>query len=225
MMVCACALLAASSTRADPKTITYPPDSVLVCPASVSRTSPQKDSHGRFHPPWTSVTVSAICKRAVAIGQTVTIVPLRRDLPLQELKVSAVKEQAAVDEYPASWVVDIEVSGKAFFAATPDAGRGDDSPFDVLVISPAKTNARLLPSTTVARDLPKGKGASARTLWAAVDLDGDGKVDAAIFRFCCEKPSRPWRFAGPNSCDYHCERTYLRQSGSGWTLVDEGVGD
>ena len=110
---------------------------------------------------------------------------------------------------------------ESFLTAAPDPGRRDDVPFEAIVIYPQRSQARLLPQQSVKRDLPKGTGASLRTLWSAVDLDGDGAADVEIFRFCCDRPSRASRSSGPSPCESDCENTYFRSKGRPWSLVNE----
>jgi hypothetical protein len=199
--------------------VKYPTDTPLVWPAGVTRKSAQKDRHGRFHPPWTSVTVSAVFPRPVNVGDTVTVLPLRRDVPVQELRVATVKHQPAVDEFPATWLVHLDANNESFLTAKHERNWREDTPFEVVVVHPAAPTARLLALSS--RELPKAKGASPRTLWAAVDLHGDGKADAVVFRFCCNKPTAPWGPAGPPACKSHCERIFLREDDQPWRIVHE----
>ena len=202
--------------------VSYPQSAPLVWPAMVTRESEHADKHGRFHPPWKTVTVGTVIPRAVSVGDAVTVLLLKRGVPAQELKVTKVKPQpAAADLMPATWVVDIDASTESFLAAKPDRGRGDDTPFDAIVIHPATPKARVHETRMRSRDLPREEGCSLRTLWAAVDLESDGRPDVAIFKFCCDKPAIPTRQSGPSPCQNDCRRIYLREAGQSWRLVHE----
>lgn len=194
--------------------VCFPPDAPLVWPATVTRVSATPE-HRK------SATVSAGLPRPVKVGDILTVIPMRRGIPPIDLKATSVRAQAATDLTPALWLVEAETELDAFLTAAPDPGRRDHDPFGVIVIYPQRSLARLIPQKFVKRDLPKANGASLRTLWSAVDIDGDGAVDVEIFRFCCDHPSRPSRTTGPSPCQSDCENTYLRSKGRPWSLVNE----
>jgi len=202
---------------------TFPADAPIVERATVNRESAQKGKNGFFEPPWTSVKVSVGLARAISVGDAVTVLPLRQGLPPLQANATSVKFQQGVpDELPDLWWADVDVKAPAFFSARPDRGRRDDMPFDAVVIYPAQAQARLLAPAAVVKDLPRERGCSKRTLWAAVDLDGDGKPDVTMFQFCCEKPTSP-KTGWP--CENLCQTTYLRRKGQPLRLVEEGLDD
>jgi hypothetical protein len=217
------ALSGPASKASEPE---YPSDVPLVWPATVTRKSGNKDRDGRYHPPWTSATVWAVLPRPVKVGDAMTVLPLKAGLPARQLKVTAVREQPAVEELPATWMVDIDASEPAFFNARPDKGRGDDTPFDVVVVDPPVAKARLLSRSAMASQvLPKAAGSSIKTLWAAVDLQSDGEADVAIFRFCFNDPSRAQELPVSEECERGSETIYLRRPGRAWRLVHEDIDD
>jgi hypothetical protein len=197
------------------KSLEAPP---LVAPAMVLRTSTNKDKSGRFHPPWGSVVVWRDLPTPARVGDEVTVLPLRPDLPSQELRITKVTLQQGADDIPTTWLVDIDASNPEFFGARPDRGRAEETPFDVVIIYPAVPQARLLRPSPRRWDLPKEAGCSRRTLWAAVDLNSDATPDAAVFRYCCNMPAAPW---GAAKCEFNCERTYARRKDGSWTMVRE----
>jgi hypothetical protein len=161
--------------------------------------------------------------RAISAGDAVTVLSLRQGLPpLQATATSVRFQQGIPEELPDLWLVDIDVKAPAFFSARPDPGRLDDTPFDVIVVYPAQTQARLLAPAAIAKGLPRERGCSKRTLRAAVDLDGDSRADVAMFEFCCDKPTSP-RTKSP--CENTCQATYLRRNTQPWRLVEEGFDD
>jgi hypothetical protein len=84
----------------------------LVWPATILRTSHVRDSEGRFHPPWKSVTVSAVLPRALIPGELVAVLPRTEGIGRSVAPVTSVQEQAAVDEHPATWVVTIQLTSR-----------------------------------------------------------------------------------------------------------------
>jgi hypothetical protein len=202
---------------------TFPADVPIVGTGTVERQSVQKDKSGFFQPPWTSVKVSVGLARAISVGDAVTVLPLRKGLPRLQAKVTSVKFQEGIpDELPDLWWVDLEVKEPTFFTARPDRDRRDDMPFDAVVVYPAQKKARLLAPAEVAKDLPRERGCSKRTLRAAVDLDADSNADVTMFEFCCHKPTSP-KTSWP--CQNTCQATYLRRDGQPWRLVEEGMDD
>jgi hypothetical protein len=109
--------------------------------------------------------------------------------------------------------------------ARPDAGASNEYPFEAVVIYPAAPSARLLSRQAIGRDVPGEGGLTPAVLWSAVDVDGDGRADAEIFRFCCEKPTRPTRRGGPSPCESDCEKTFVRGAGDAWTLAAQKTED
>jgi hypothetical protein len=202
---------------------TFPADAPIVEQGTVNRESAQKGKGGFFQPPWASVKVFVGLARAISVGDSVTVLPLKQGLlPLQAKATSVEFQKGVADELPDLWLVDIDVTARAFFSARPDRHRRDDLPFDALVVYPAQAQARLLAAGAVAKDLPRERGCSKRTLRAAVDLDADGKADVTMFEFCCQKPTSP-RTNWP--CENTCHTTYLRRNGQAWRLVEEGFDD
>jgi hypothetical protein len=202
---------------------TFPADAPIVEQGTVDRESAQKGKGGFFQPPWTSVKVFVGLARAISVGDSVTVLPMKQGLPPLQAKATSVQFQQGVpDELPDLWLVDIDVDAPAFFSARPDRHRRDDMPFDALVVYPAQTQARLLAAAAVAKDLPRERGCSKRTLRAAVDLDADGKADVTMFEFCCQKSTSP-RTTSP--CENTCQATNLRRNGQPWRLVEEAYDD
>jgi len=202
---------------------TFPADAPIVEHGTVNRESAQKDKHGAFHPPWTSVEVFVGLPRAISPGDAVTVLPLRQGLPALQATATSVRFQQGIpEEMPDLWLVDIDVKAPAFFSARPDPRRRDDTPFDVIVVYPAQTQARLLAPAASATDLPRERGCSRRTLRAAVDLDGDGRADVTLFEFCCDNPASP-RTTWP--CENTCQSTYLRRNTQPWRVVEKGFDD
>ena len=137
--------------------VTFPADAPIVEHGTVNRESAQKDEHGAFHPPWRSVEVFVGLPRAISPGDAITVLPLRQGLPpLQATATSVRFQQGVPEEMPDLWLVDIDVKAQAFFAARPDRGRRDDTPFDVIVVYPAQTQARLLAPAASAKESPAG---------------------------------------------------------------------
>jgi hypothetical protein len=201
----------------------YPQDAPVAWPAMVSRAA--RGGGGRPGGRWKAATVEAALPRAVKAGELVTVLPLPRSLPVRDLPVTAVKEQPAMGSSPARWLVTVDASLPAFLTAKAQPGHADHRPFEAVVVQPANRRARLLSPKAAAGDLPGGKGASPATLWAAVDVTGDGKADVAIFRFCCENPaSAPGATGGP-PCPSECEAVQVRTPGAAWRPVYEASDD
>lgn len=172
-----------------------------------------------------TTTVSAILPRAVKPGELATVLPLKRGLPARDLPVKTVREQPAQGGFAGTWVIDVDASVAPFQSARPAAGAPSNQPFEAVVIYPATAQARVLARPSVANDLPNAPGASATTLWAAVDVTKDGKADVAIFRSCCERPTSPAHAAGAPPCQSECEQTYVRADGRPWQLVQAASDD
>jgi hypothetical protein len=201
---------------------TFPAGASIVFPARVDLKSDKVDAQGAHHGPWKSAVVLASLPRAVKRGELLTVVPLKADLAPVDLKVTSVEAQEATDLTEATWLTEAETTLPAFLDAKPDAGRAEEHPLEALVIYPKQSRARLLPPAAAAADLPPGPGHSPQTLWAAVDLDEDGKADAEVFRFCCNRPKRAWlKSPGPSTCKSNCENIYVRAKGGSWTLAHE----
>lgn len=206
---------------------TYPSDAPLVWPATVSRTGGDKSGKAQGRPsrgPWKAASVDAVVPREVKAGELATVLPLQRSVPAQDFPLKVVHVQPGVDAFPPSWTVALDASVASFLKAKATAGWADHRPFDAVMVYPANKSARLLPLKAVA-DLPNAKGASAATLWAAVDLSSDGKADVVIFRFCCDRPEAASRATGPSPCGYNCEAIYLRSKDQPWRLVHQASDD
>jgi len=154
-----------------------------------------------------------------------TILPLGGQLSARTLPVAAVKAQPAVDDYPATWVVSLDATEEAFLTAPADPGRAGETPFDAVVVYPASGKGVLKADQTVNRDLPRAEGCSAQTLWAAVDLEPDGRADGAIFRFCCDRPEVPTATSGPSPCESNCQAIFSRDLGKPWGLAYQSSED
>jgi hypothetical protein len=197
----------------------------LVWPATVFRTSQVRDSEGRFRPPWSAVTISVVLPRALNPGDLVAVLPRTKGIGSGVAPVASIREQPAIDEHPATWVVTIQLTDPAFFSAPPQAGRSDEAPFDAVVVYPAARGAELGAGPSATRDLPQATGCSAGTLWAAVDVEPDGRIDSAIFRFCCDRPEVPTAEVGPSPCEYDCQKIFARGPSDGWSLAYESMDD
>jgi hypothetical protein len=195
--------------------VRYPGDAPLVWPATVNRTAARKG--GAFK----AATVEAVVPRAIKAGERVTVLPLTRGIPPRALVVASAKEQPAAPPFPPTWAVVLDATIKPLLAARPERGREKHHPFEAVMVYPANPRARLLPPLAVTADLP----AAAATLWAAVDLTGDGNADAAIFRFCCEQPGTPARSTGRSPCGSECVAIYLRSPGQSWRLAHQASDD
>jgi hypothetical protein len=195
--------------------VKYPDDVPLVWPATVTRTGARKGG------PWKTAQVETVVPRAVKPGERITVLPLKRAVAARDLPVTAVEEQAVAAPFPPTWTVAADASVAAFLTARPEAGHQGHRPFEVVVVYPASRRARLLAPESVAHDLP----APPATLWAAVDLTGDGKPDAAIFRFCCEQPSTAPRATGNSPCGSECLSIYVRSAGQPWRLAHQASDD
>jgi hypothetical protein len=193
----------------------YPADAPLVWPATVTRSAARQGG------PWTRASIEAVVPRPLHPGEKVTVLPLRRALPRRELPVAVVDEQPGTPPFPSTWALVVDATVAPFLSARPDPGHEGHHPFDAIVVSPPAPKARLLARGAAGHDLP----AAPATLWAAVDLTGDGKPDAAIFRFCCEQPSRPARAPGGSPCQTECVAIYLRDAGQSWRLVHQASDD
>jgi hypothetical protein len=178
------------------------------------------------HGPWKSAVVSAAIPRAGAKpGELMTVIPLRTGLAPFDVKITSVAAQPATDLSRATWMLDAETTLEELLAAKPDPGRPDDHPLEVLVVYPAQSHAHVLASKAVAQDLPKERGCSTRTLFGAVDFDDDTRADAAIFRFCCERPNTTWKATGGSPCNSSCESTFVRRGTGPWKVVYESGED
>jgi hypothetical protein len=223
-----CAGVAAAALAAGvPATVTgtapvYPPDAPLVWRTWVSRTSPTRNAHGLHWPPWTSAKVSTVVPRPAKVGDAVLVLPLAPLAPVTS-KVARVQAQPAIDAGGPTWVIDIDVTNRAFLEAKSRGERSDEVPFDVVVVFPAIEGARLVPRKTALADLPRAASASASTLKAAVDLTGDGKADAALFEYCGDHPAE--RFTTDLRCGFRCQATFLRLGGKAWALVADECPD
>jgi hypothetical protein len=193
----------------------YPDDLPLVWPATVTRSSPTSKR------PWKAVAVEAIVPRRLQSNQLVTVVPLARTAP-GDRAVATVKAQEGVPGFPATYLVTVDGGGRALLEARAEPGHTDARPFEALIVAPAHPKARLLKG---AKDLPSGTGASAATLTAALDLDADGKADAALFRYCCEKPATAPVRTDRAPCSPECEAIYVRARDGAWTAVRQASDD
>jgi hypothetical protein len=182
----------------------------------------RRAAHGERHGPWKSaVAIAPVPRPGIKRGDAITVLPLKPGLQAVDLKITSVEAQEATDLAQAAWLVEAETASEELLVAKPEPGRSDERPFEAVVIYPAQPHAHLLPSRAVATDLPKDRGCSSRTLWAAVDLGDDGKADAEIFRFCCERPSVTWRSSGPTPCNSSCESIFVRSGAGPWRAVHQ----
>jgi hypothetical protein len=215
----ACCLASLAGGAGAESAATFPADSPVVFPGEISR----KGDGGRgAHGPWKSaVAFAALPRRGVKVGETVTVIPMRAGLAPVDLKITSVEAQEATDLAQAAWLVEADTTLEEFLTAKPDPGRSDDHPLEAIVVYPARSHAHLVPARAAEKDLPKEPGCSPRTLFGAVDLDDDARADAAIFRFCCERPKTTWKSSGPTPCNSNCESIYLRSAGGPWKVVYE----
>jgi hypothetical protein len=117
------------------------------------------------------------------------------------------------------------LSAQAIFDAKPNPDRAEYAPFDVILIHPQASHAKLHDPSTLKGDLPRDVGCSLQTLWAAVDLEADGRADAAIFRYCCDKPDISSTLPGPSPCELDCQKTFARAAGRPWFLAHSSQED
>jgi hypothetical protein len=195
----------------------YPADLPLVWPATVTRAAPSKKR------PWKKATVEAIVPRKLEPGQLVTVVPLARAAPSARA-VATVQPQEGVPGFPTTYLITVDAAAKPLLEAKAEPGHTDERPFEALVVSPAAPKARLLNPAAV-KDLPTGTGASPATLSAAVDLDADGKADAALFRYCCDQPATAPRRTDKSPCSPECQAIYLRGKDGAWQAVHQASDD
>lgn len=207
---------------------TFPADAPLVLPATVTRKGPSRDDagpDGHSRDRWTSATIFVGMPRAAKTGDTLTVVPVKDGMPSIDLKVTSARAQAATDLTPAIWLIEAETSDSAILTAAPDRDGSEAHPFEAVVVFPARSGAALLPRQNSGVDLPKGIGSSLRTLWCAIDIDGDKRSDVEIFRFCCDKPTKASRSGGQSPCASDCQNTFVRPKGQSWILVDRSSED
>lgn len=196
-----------------------PPPTVIW--SMVWRKSRNTDKHGGDRPPWDSAVAHASLKQPPVVGSLITVLPLRASIPPCQAPIVAITTEAAVPDLdiPAYWVAEVDLSTPAVFDAQPNPNRADEAPFDVILIHPPAPHAKLYEPSTLKGDLPLDVGCSVQTLWAAVDLEADGRADAAIFRYCCDKPDIPSTLPGPSPCELDCQKTFARDAGKPWFLA------
>lgn len=142
-------------------------------------------------------------------GSRVTVLPLSYGPPF-ELAITSSKLR---DDVPDElwWEVELEaIRDPAVLAAAPVPGRDAAYPFDAVVLHPVRPSARLVRPADV-RDLPRG--VEPTLIHTAVDLEGDGRVDALSTKYCCNDPG-----ARLDSCDPLCGEHY-RRGPSGWRWI------
>jgi hypothetical protein len=199
----------------------FPADGPVVWPGEINR-RPATDRSGSAHGPWrAAVVVAALPRKGIKRGDAITVVPLRPGLATVEVKVTSVEAQEATDLAQATWLVEAETTLDELLSAKPDPGRTDEHPLEAVVVYPAQPHARLMANRAVGQDVPKDRGCSPRTLWGAIDLDDDGRADAEIFRFCCERPKTTWKSSGQTPCNSNCESIFLRSGAGPWKAVYE----
>jgi hypothetical protein len=106
------------------------------------------------------------------------------------------------------------VRAPELFRIEPRAGRAGEFPFDVCVIYPASRAARSLPVRQL-RPSTLPRGFVPEVVAAAVDLNGDGRPEVVITKFCCGDERRP-----SATCDLTCSKTFRRARGV-WRLIDK----
>lgn len=159
---------------------------------------------------------SGVFSKKAAVGDKVTVIPLRVSLAPIDLKIVRIFrwENACDESLPAEWEFELEpVRAPKFFEAKAVEGRVEERPFDVCVIYPAVAGARALSAGHLKPGaLPRG--VTPQTVAAAIDLNGDGRPEVVITSFCCGDEGRP-----AESCDLTCGKTFRRTRGA-WRLID-----
>ena len=169
------------------------------------------------------VTAGSVVPWPVEVGQAVTFVAEPWTLPPQQLIVGRVVAQPAVDEYPASWVIDADATGTPLESLEP-RGTGDRWSVPGVMVCPA-TIVRVIARELVDNDLPLGIGVSLRTLWVALDTRGEGRPDVELFNFWCNRPDVPITDPPSSETALWCHAMYRRFGSKHWKLMDEGRDD
>jgi len=170
-----------------------------------------------------TVTVDTVLPWAIEVGQAVSVVVVSSNLPAQDLVVTEVRAQPAVDEYPASWVVGVDAGSSVFASLEPQAW-GDTWSDTAILVCPAGPVSLVAPAD-VDNDLPARTGTSLATLWAAVDTTGDGRPDTEIFRFWCDTPDVSTSRPQPGASYLSCQSIYRRAGRKRWKLVHDSRDD
>ena len=210
-------------------TTEFPTGTPLVLAATVNRKGPQNagpraDSGSEAK--WSTATVFVAMPRAIDKGDRITVIPVRSGIPSVDSTVTSSKAQPReTDLTPATWLVEADTTEGLFLSAPPDKGAADDTPFEAVVVYPAHPGARLLSRQAVRTDLPKAPGASARTLWTAIDIDGDGHADAEILQVLLRQPHQSVKQPRPLALRLGLREHVVHPSARPWTLVDRSSED
>jgi len=170
------------------------------------RRSDIKNKNGSYVPPFTQVDVTNLdgFRRRPRAGETVTVVPLN-GLPPFSLRVRRSKIIPGEDTCAGEPDIGVEletIKDRRYFEARPVAHRGEEYPFDAVVLYPAVNRAHLLRADSwfLTDESPRK-----RTV-AAIDLDDDGREDALIVEEFC--------FADDEGTHgYTCQKVYSRKGG------------
>jgi len=111
------------------------------------------------------------------------------------------------------------ITNEAYLKAPPGSERVSASPFDLLVLYPAVSGAKVLATGQLTKaQLPPGE--YLHNVWAAVDLNDDGQPDGLHCSFFCKCPElvRGPKACDECDCDYACSESYLMREGK-WEVV------
>jgi hypothetical protein len=133
----------------------------------------KKDSHRATVPPIEVLQLAAYLPRCLEPGTNVTVVPVA-DVPTETFEVKKTEE---LDEQPFC-LNQLQAINPVprWIEFKPRADRNPEMPFEAVAIHPASAAAKNMPSAKLASaDLPPEM--DRKTISAAVDVDGDGRVD------------------------------------------------
>lgn len=171
-----------------------------------------------------TLTVDTVLPWSIDVGQDVAVLAVPSALGAQKLAVTEVTVQPPIDgDGRSTWVVAVDAASTPLASLEPRTW-GDSWSAAAILVCPAGPVA-LVDAADVGGDLPVRSGASLQTLWAAVDLTGDGTPDAEIFRFWCDTPTVSTGQPQPGRSYVACESIYRRSGRKHWKLVSESRDD
>jgi hypothetical protein len=115
---------------------------------------------------------------------SVSVIPIGVDLsPIEVPLLRTEKIKNYLEGGSFYWRLGLSSIQDTSFLNVPPVEEGREKyPFDVVVLYPAITRARIVPP--VAEDLPEEF--SLENVQASVDVTGDGRADALILEWCCD---------------------------------------
>lgn len=156
---------------------------------------------------WSDIVATNIFgfKRKVELGEMVQLVPLRKELPILNLKVirTLKRDEMAPDIWYEIDLENIPKQHEIFWTIDPPKNMGPPYPSKFLAVYPPIKNCTLLdPVQFDTKDLPANT--SIEEIKGALDFDGDELPDALVCEFCCDDSEQI------GNCEYTCGQTYLK---------------